>query len=138
MQRVRGPARVENRVGVGAGRPPHGPTQGVEGRSVLNPPAALILAARREGYAFREPNRQHLTENEGGLLRAEDVESVGGARRPAYRIGCRDFVRVVDDDATCRHRRETDLHPSDRKSTRLNSSHQIISYAVFCLKKKKY
>src|SRR5258708_33324922 len=27
--------------------------------------------------------------------------------------------------------------PRDRKSTRLNSSHQIISYAVFCLKKKK-
>src|SRR5258708_17242965 len=26
----------------------------------------------------------------------------------------------------------------DRKSTRLNSSHQIISYAVFCLKKKIY
>src|SRR5258708_31654301 len=26
----------------------------------------------------------------------------------------------------------------DRKSTRLNSSHQIISYAVFCLKKKKF
>src|SRR5258708_30099642 len=26
---------------------------------------------------------------------------------------------------------------SDRKSTRLNSSHQIISYAVFCLKKKR-
>src|SRR5258708_13909966 len=29
------------------------------------------------------------------------------------------------------------LHRRDRKSTRLNSSHQIISYAVFCLKKKK-
>src|SRR5258708_17185020 len=27
-------------------------------------------------------------------------------------------------------------HSVDRKSTRLNSSHQIISYAVFCLKKK--
>src|SRR5256885_8652883 len=27
--------------------------------------------------------------------------------------------------------------PSDRKSTRLNSSHLVISYAVFCLKKKK-
>src|SRR5256885_2690212 len=26
----------------------------------------------------------------------------------------------------------------DRKSTRLNSSHLVISYAVFCLKKKKY
>src|SRR2546430_4442577 len=28
------------------------------------------------------------------------------------------------------------LRPSDRKSTRLNSSHSQISYAVFCLKKK--
>src|SRR2546422_8934268 len=28
-------------------------------------------------------------------------------------------------------------HPPDRKSTRLNSSHGYISYAVFCLKKKK-
>src|SRR5258708_30451093 len=33
---------------------------------------------------------------------------------------------------------EVDSAPRpDRKSTRLNSSHQIISYAVFCLKKKK-
>src|SRR3954465_7238573 len=30
------------------------------------------------------------------------------------------------------------LFRSDRKSTRLNSSHTIISYAVFCLKKKRY
>src|SRR2546430_2915624 len=30
-----------------------------------------------------------------------------------------------------------DLDPADRKSTRLNSSHSQISYAVFCLKKKK-
>src|SRR5258708_22229915 len=29
-----------------------------------------------------------------------------------------------------------DVGTKDRKSTRLNSSHQIISYAVFCLKKK--
>src|SRR5256885_11744963 len=28
-------------------------------------------------------------------------------------------------------------HSKDRKSTRLNSSHLVISYAVFCLKKKK-
>src|SRR5438552_12288562 len=32
---------------------------------------------------------------------------------------------------------ELQAAPLDRKSTRLNSSHQIISYAVFCLKKKK-
>src|SRR3989475_13176462 len=33
--------------------------------------------------------------------------------------------------------REIDFRVSDRKSTRLNSSHSQISYAVFCLKKKK-
>src|SRR5258708_18580706 len=32
---------------------------------------------------------------------------------------------------------EVEQSQGDRKSTRLNSSHQIISYAVFCLKKKK-
>src|SRR5258708_13148638 len=36
-----------------------------------------------------------------------------------------------------RHGRGGDRRRGDRKSTRLNSSHQIISYAVFCLKKKK-
>src|SRR2546426_3826777 len=47
---------------------------------------------------------------------------------------------------TCIGTRETDdlrsqlmrrTKPLDRKSTRLNSSHLVISYAVFCLKKKK-
>src|SRR2546426_5272970 len=40
--------------------------------------------------------------------------------------------------ALVRHARETvGLYRGDRKSTRLNSSHLVISYAVFCLKKKK-
>src|SRR2546426_12358874 len=34
-------------------------------------------------------------------------------------------------------RMEPEAAPADRKSTRLNSSHLVISYAVFCLKKKK-
>src|SRR5690242_21511209 len=34
-------------------------------------------------------------------------------------------------------RRSSQPHAQDRKSTRLNSSHMSISYAVFCLKKKK-
>src|SRR2546426_3682220 len=34
-------------------------------------------------------------------------------------------------------REDERVHPLDRKSTRLNSSHLVISYAVFCLKKKK-
>src|SRR5437588_7638571 len=35
------------------------------------------------------------------------------------------------------HGRDDAGGPGDRKSTRLNSSHTVISYAVFCLKKKK-
>src|SRR6266446_7879555 len=35
------------------------------------------------------------------------------------------------------HARHRGRGPRDRKSTRLNSSHLVISYAVFCLKKKK-
>src|SRR5258708_30468998 len=44
--------------------------------------------------------------------------------------------RRTDYASRCLSARATKLQ--DRKSTRLNSSHQIISYAVFCLKKKKY
>src|SRR5258708_1498367 len=44
----------------------------------------------------------------------------------------RDKLREASDAAQQKSSRER-----DRKSTRLNSSHQIISYAVFCLKKKK-
>src|SRR5438552_10589835 len=40
-------------------------------------------------------------------------------------------------DRTLRRRLRIPGARADRKSTRLNSSHQIISYAVFCLKKKK-
>src|SRR5688500_19802222 len=41
-------------------------------------------------------------------------------------------------EAMCRERIIPKLGiPTDRKSTRLNSSHLVISYAVFCLKKKK-
>src|SRR5258708_22502071 len=59
------------------------------------------------------------------LFRSRRARRIGGGK--ARRQG----------DAVRRSRRR--LHPSrsDRKSTRLNSSHQIISYAVFFLKKKK-
>src|SRR5438105_15171594 len=45
----------------------------------------------------------------------------------------------IFDDIGCGvcHTREMVTLPPDRKSTRLNSSHEWISYAVFCLKKKK-
>src|SRR2546426_4173776 len=40
-------------------------------------------------------------------------------------------------DRRCRGRAAADSAVRERKSTRLNSSHLVISYAVFCLKKKK-
>src|SRR5947199_2540648 len=45
---------------------------------------------------------------------------------------------VVGDLANGRISRGRDFHQVDRKSTRLNSSHLGISYAVFCLKKKNF
>src|SRR2546429_3415208 len=39
--------------------------------------------------------------------------------------------------AALRDRRRVEAPATDRKSTRLNSSHGYISYAVFCLKKKR-
>src|SRR5437667_8593070 len=54
---------------------------------------------------------------------------------PAFAISAAyavDWVLVRADFTTMRR-----TYRSDRKSTRLNSSHITISYAVFCLKKKK-
>src|SRR5699024_11392275 len=45
-------------------------------------------------------------------------------------------VYLVNDDGAIEYTTNPDIHWSDRKSTRLNSSHVSISYAVFCLKKK--
>src|SRR5688572_32379735 len=56
--------------------------------------------------------------------RAEEVGRLGADHRVGQGLGSRDVPDVELDDR-------------DRKSTRLNSSHSQISYAVFCLKKKK-
>src|SRR3712207_7855756 len=52
----------------------------------------------------------------------------------------RDHARVAAgrDDPAPAQGAEDDPLRQDRKSTRLNSSHANISYAVFCLKKKKH
>src|SRR2546429_2777792 len=49
---------------------------------------------------------------------------------------CPDSVRQSSGPA-CRLQYRAEQWERDRKSTRLNSSHGYISYAVFCLKKKK-
>src|SRR3712207_8616438 len=56
-----------------------------------------------------------------------------GEPRPGGDVG-----QIGDPELVRRGRREVAAHQiGDRKSTRLNSSHANISYAVFCLKKKK-
>src|SRR3712207_7283475 len=52
--------------------------------------------------------------------------------RAGDRVGARGLARAPGGRALLARRRR-----EDRKSTRLNSSHANISYAVFCLKKKK-
>src|SRR5438067_13769681 len=62
-----------------------------------------------------------------------------------YTLSLHDALPISDSrDRRSHHRRPAAaardlraLHQRDRKSTRLNSSHVSISYAVFCLKKKK-
>src|SRR5258708_21839262 len=61
---------------------------------------------------------------------------------PAARLSGTDLLRlgalrVVSGFADDAQRTQAQQIRADRNSTRLNSSHQIISYAVFCLKKKK-
>src|SRR5207249_11160809 len=81
-------------------------------RSALGSDGIGILLAFRNGFAA------HLTCRVYGVLR----------------LDCRDNLRHGDgQQSPCRRL----SRQSDRKSTRLNSSHVSISYAVFCLKKKK-
>src|SRR2546422_4939547 len=65
--------------------------------------------------------------------------SVGARPHRSERVAAlRNLHLHVDRRGRARvHHRYRDLDAADRKSTRLNSSHGYISYAVFCLKKKK-
>src|SRR5499425_3133700 len=59
-----------------------------------------------------------------------------------YTLSLHDALPILPGHYAPARRRASNLgglagRPSDRKSTRLNSSHRCISYAVFCLKKKK-
>src|SRR5438552_6520380 len=64
----------------------------------------------------------------GALHRGSSGQGGRMPRRKSLVTVIRDMVQEQVQDA---------VQGLDRKSTRLNSSHQIISYAVFCLKKKK-
>src|SRR5258708_29941681 len=83
-------------------------------RSTLFPYTTLFRSLRRRS-ATRDPAQRRVGPQ-------EERRPGGGEDFGRRRLGRRHVLRG---------------HGGDRKSTRLNSSHQIISYAVFCLKKKK-
>src|SRR2546426_9157965 len=60
-----------------------------------------------------------------------------GSTRASGTADGRASRRVAEEPQATRVRGESVIRAVDRKSTRLNSSHLVISYAVFCLKKKK-
>src|SRR5205807_8573277 len=67
--------------------------------------------------------------NPSRMKKARSGAKLPSALRPALRASCAGNMSDNSDMLS----RLTE----DRKSTRLNSSHLVISYAVFCLKKKK-
>src|SRR5256885_9040262 len=77
------------------------------------------------------------------LFRSRDLEDVNETIRKEMKFVFVDDVKSVFKAALLQNksskivRRSAALKTLDRKSTRLNSSHLVISYAVFCLKKKK-
>src|SRR5215216_2707619 len=110
------------------------------GREAVVHPEAGVTRDRKavecewNGVCFR------LIDTGGVDLGAEDSLSVAVQRQALEAIQEADAaVLVVDARAGLRQgdAEVAEILRRDRKSTRLNSSHQIISYAVFCLKKKK-
>src|SRR5437879_2058024 len=70
-----------------------------------------------ESSASADVERRHATGFHGSQIESREASIAGG--RGAYAIGLHANTVAIE---------------SDRKSTRLNSSHRCISYAVFCLK----
>src|SRR5690348_18171238 len=84
---------------------------------IRRPPRSTLFPTRRSSDLARAFGGDHLRRT------ALDVQ-----RRALVEVRLL-LARVLDE--------ERPVEPVDRKSTRLSSSHPSISYAVFCLKKKK-
>src|SRR2546427_9647410 len=95
-------------------------------RSTLFPYTTLFRSREGQGRPERARSR---VDADADVLSGADGTAHGAAARQAVQAGARREDRAAEG-----------LHDGaerDRKSTRLNSSHSQISYAVFCLKKKK-
>src|SRR2546430_15604565 len=88
---------------------------------------------------WQDLGRVFSLDKDGGILRTEGVVDMANAVDASGRYAHEDkvfpgiFVVVTSDHAGVRSSMGSLFEPGDRKSTRLNSSHSQISYAVFCL-----
>src|SRR2546430_8217319 len=108
-------------------------------RSTLFPYTTLFRSRRRQGQAAQQPGHVHRG-GPGAVLDEQRVGDEAALGDPQVDVEEGEYEAA---DPHAEHGlghepgREHALVTQDRKSTRLNSSHSQISYAVFCLKKKK-
>src|SRR5437773_5439775 len=105
---------------------------------------AQIIHAERFGFDSAWIAQHHFHEDEGGLPAPFVFLAQVAAQTSRIRLGTAIVtlplelpIRAAEDSAVLDLMCGGRLEVGDRKSTRLNSSHITISYAVFCLKKKK-
>src|SRR5204862_7236468 len=100
--------------------------------ALLNHTQQLSLRFRADGRDFVKENRALIRHFEQTLFRGY------GARKGALYVTKKLRFQKIDGNGSGVHGHKGSVRSRrDRKSTRLNSSHVEISYAVFCLKKKK-
>src|SRR2546426_6671631 len=89
-------------------------------RSTLFPYTTLF----RSGYGVYDKLKEAIGKDVNHIFNVDPI-SIWLANEKALRPELPPMIKMVGDE-----------YEKDRKSTRLNSSHLVISYAVFCLKKK--
>src|SRR5207253_11352854 len=96
--------------------------------SLPPPPPLSTLFPYTTLFRSAHPGRTHRTPRPEPRKSRRRGQQGPGSRSPAARTGVAVHPELIA---------QRPFQVEDRKSTRLNSSHVAISYAVFCLKKKK-
>src|SRR5207244_12151195 len=104
-----------------------------DGRAIPSPCILSSAHRLRDRHSFPTRRSSDLVVGRVELERVV-VDPVADRGLPAAAVADREVVTCATAHGFGEAERD---QPRDRKSTRLNSSHQIISYAVFCLKKKQ-
>src|SRR5437764_15157639 len=97
---------------------------------------SYLCASLSSIFFFFQSTGHHRDLHSFPTRRSSDLCARRPRQSPRGQGAVRDLKKTLEERARRRASRR-DAESLDRKSTRLNSSHRCISYAVFCLKKKK-